>query len=176
MNCVLAYRHGGRGTRNGLLAFLTLIVGLAVLLSGCAGNPYKQFYQSAPASALEQIAQRRVAPAPEMPELYHGSDPKNDVAALAADGYVIIGSSSYNGPHRVGDALQQGKAVGADRILIYGKYARTVQTTLPLTLPTTQTSITNGNATAFGPGGMATAYGSALHNIRLPNDIHTYVC
>jgi membrane-associated protease RseP (regulator of RpoE activity) len=132
-------------------------------LSACADNPYKQFYQPAPSIAQQELMQRRIAPPPEIPELYHGGDLKTDIPALAADGYVVIGMSTYSGPEGSDhDALQQGKAVGADRIMTYHKYARTVQTALPLTLPTTQTSITNGTATAFGAGGAATAYGSAL--------------
>ena len=139
------------------------IVFATLLLSGCAGNPYKQFYQPAPSVAQQELIQRRIAPPPATPELYHGNDPKTDLPALAADGYVAIGMSSYNGPRGTDDdALQQGKAVGADRIVTFSKYARTVQTALPLTLPTAQTSVTNGTATAFGTGGTATAYGSAL--------------
>jgi hypothetical protein len=141
----------------------TFIVVTAMLLGGCAGNPYKQFYQPAPSVAQQDLMQRRVAPPPMLPELYRSGDPKTDIATLAADGYVVIGVSSYNGPRGSDDdALQQGKAIGADRVLTYGKYARTVQTAVPLALPTTQTSITNGTATAFGTGGSATAYGSAL--------------
>jgi PDZ domain len=136
-------------------------VGLALLLTSCAGNPYNQFYK--PVQGSQELTQRRLAPAPESPELYRGNDPKSDILALASDGYVVIGSSSFNGPNASdGEALKQGKQVGADRILIYGKYAGTVQTAVPLTLPTSQTSTTTGNATVFGPGGLATINGSAI--------------
>ncbi len=138
-----------------------VILGLALLLAGCAGNPYNQFYQPAP--GLQDLAQRRTAPAPELPELYRGNDPNSDISAAAADGYIVIGSSNYNGPNASDSkALEQGKRVGADRILVYGKYAGTVQTAVPLTIPTTQTSTSNGNATVFGNGGMATINGSSV--------------
>lgn len=141
----------------------TFILSATLLITGCAGNPYEQFYKPAQFIATQDIIQRRIAPPPVTPELYHGGDPKTDLPALAADGYVVIGVSSYNGLRGSDDdALDQGKAVGADRIVTYSKYERTVQTVLPLTLPTNQTSVTNGTATAFGPAGTATAYGSEL--------------
>lgn len=141
----------------------TFLLGTALFLAGCAGNPYEKFYQVTPGATPEDIAQRRLAPAPEVPEMLHGSDPKTDVQAQLADGYSVIGISSFHGPQaRDRDALKQAESVGADRVLAYSQYTRTTQTEVPITLPTTQTSITNGSATAFGTGGMATAYGTAL--------------
>jgi membrane-associated protease RseP (regulator of RpoE activity) len=46
-------------------------------------------------------------------------------------------------------------------VVVDPHYTGSQTTSVPLTLPTTQTSYTNGTATAFGPGGVATAYGNA---------------
>jgi hypothetical protein len=138
---------------------MRILVGLllALLVSGCE-NPYKKYYQPNAGLSPDLLAQRRVAPAPEHPEVYRGNDPKSDLPALMADGYSIIGHSSFNGTaENENGVIEQAKAVGADRVVIYGKYARTVQTAMPLTVPTTQTSTTTG--TVFGSGGMATVMG-----------------
>jgi hypothetical protein len=132
---------------------------LALLVSGCE-NAYKKYYQPNAGLSPEFLAQRRVAPPPEHPEVYRGNEPNSDLAALMAEGYGIIGHSSFNGAAEYENAVaivEQAKAVGADRVVIYGKYARTIQTAMPLTVPTTQTSTTTG--TVFGSGGMATVSG-----------------
>jgi PDZ domain len=136
---------------------------LLLTIAGCGTNPYKQYYQASQWVSPQYLSERRVAPPPDRSELLRGNDPKTDIEALAADGYVVIGTSSFNGPQ--GDeskVLEQAKEVGAERVLIYGKYTNTIQTAMPLTLPNTQTSLTTGSATAFGTGGTATAYGSAM--------------
>jgi hypothetical protein len=75
-----------------------VIVGLllALLVSGCE-NPYKKYYQPNAGLSPEFLTQRRVAPPPEHPEVYRGNNPTSDLAALMADGYAIIGHSSFNG-------------------------------------------------------------------------------
>jgi hypothetical protein len=139
-----------------------IIATYIVLATGCATNPYAQFYQSAAQAMLQSLAQRRVEPAPASPELLRGNDPKDDILSLESDGWIVIGASSFNGPRlSARQAIEQAKAVGADRVVVYGRLSSTERTIMPLTLPTTQTSVTNGTATAFGPNGMATAYGSA---------------
>jgi len=138
-----------------------VVLGFASLLPNCVGNPYNEFYQ--PAAASAELAQRRIAPAPELPELSHGNDPKTDVLALVGDGYVVIGSYNFTGTRASDEeALKQGKQVGADRVLVYDKYANTVQTVTPITVPVSKTFITNSNATVFGTGGAATVSGSSV--------------
>jgi hypothetical protein len=137
-----------------------VIVGLllALLVSGCE-NPYKKYYQPSAGLSPDILAQRRIAPPPEHPEVYRGNDANSDIPALIADGYAVIGQSSFNATAENENALvEQAKAVGADRVVIYGKYARTIQTAMPLTVPTSQTSTTTG--TVFGSGGMATIMGN----------------
>jgi hypothetical protein len=132
------------------------------LLAGCAANPYAKFYQPAPDEVLRTVPQRRVQAPPAVPELLRGNSPQEDLDALYAEGYVLVGQSSFNGPKLSSDdAVEQGKKIGADRVIVYGALASTEHTEIPLTLPTTQTSVTNGMATAYGPAGSATAFGTA---------------
>ena len=158
-----------------------VIVGLllALLVSGCE-NPYKKYYQPNAGLSPDMLAQRRVTPPPEHPEVYRGNDPNSDLAALVADGYAVIGHSSFNGTAENQNAVvEQAKAVGADRVVIYGKYARTIQTAMPLTVPTTQTSTTTG--TVFGSGGMAmvsghtTTYGSETTYVPISIDRYDFL-
>jgi membrane-associated protease RseP (regulator of RpoE activity) len=135
---------------------------MAALLGGCMANGYAKFYTPNASITADDIAARRLAPAPDDPELVHGDDPKVDVPAAQADGYLIVGASSFHGPQASdANAVAQAKVVGADRVLVFGKYMGTSQSVVPITTPTTQTSFTTGSANVFGSGGMATAFGSA---------------
>ena len=143
-----------------------LLAVIIVSLSGCASNPYKKFYHSAPAEVLQTVTQRRAQVAPAVPELFQGNNPQDDLNSLAAEGYVVIGQSSFNGPRLDADqALEQGKRVGADRVIVYGHLASVEHASIPVTLPTSQTSVTNVNATAFGPAGTANVYGTGTTTI-----------
>jgi PDZ domain len=134
----------------------------AALLSGCMGNGYADFYTANAAVTPQDIAERGLAPAPTDPELVRGSDPKVDLPAAMADGYAVIGSSSFNGPQaNDANAVAQAKVVGADRVITFNKYARTAQSVVPITTPTAQTSFSTGSANIVGSAGMATAFGSA---------------
>jgi hypothetical protein len=135
---------------------------MAALLSGCMANGYAEFYKPNANFTAEEIATRRLAPPSSDPDLVRGNDPKVDVPAAVAEGYLIIGTSSFNGPQASdANALAQAKVVGADRVLAFGKYARTTEAVVPITTPTMQTFFTTGSANVFGSGGMATAFGSA---------------
>ena len=137
-------------------------VALSVTIGGCNGNGYADFYKPNSAISPEDLARRRFAAPPSEPELLHGSDTKGDVAAALAEGYAVVGSSSFEGPQASdASAVAQAKVVGADRVVVFNKYSRTAQGVLPITTPTTQTSFSTGSANAFGNGGMATAFGSA---------------
>lgn len=138
------------------------VVLVAALLGGCMANGYTRFYTPNASVTADDIAARRMAPAPEEPELIHGNDPKVDIPAALADSFLIIGASSFHGPQASdANAIAQAKVVGADRVLVFSKFLGTSQSVLPITTPTTQTSFTNGSASVFGTGGMATAFGSA---------------
>lgn len=106
------------------------IAALGAAVAGC--NGYAKYYSPNPSMSAEVIAELRVNPPPAEPELVHGGDPKVDIPGTLADGYILIGSSSFHGPQaNDAGAVAQGKIVGADRVLIFNKYLRTDQGVMP---------------------------------------------
>jgi membrane-associated protease RseP (regulator of RpoE activity) len=119
----------------------------ACLLIGCATNPYQQYYHPVSGISEQLLAERRVAPPTAMPELYHSSQPNIDGPATLADGFVLIGTSTFKGPSgSEDDALKQGKAVGADRVLIFSRYAGVVEKMAPRSAPGTVGHIAYGSS------------------------------
>ena len=137
-----------------------VVVSLVLLLAGCSPNGYRDFYQPSSSITPKEIEARRLGPAPEIPQLIRGSNVEADVRAATEQGFTIIGSSSFNGVTATDkELIDHAKSIGADRVLSYGTYRQTIQTAIPMTFPTAQTSITNGSATIYGPRGSSTAYG-----------------
>lgn len=139
---------------------LSAITSLACALSACA-NGYADFYhQVAPTNIVLSV---RDGTPPAQPEVMRGSYPVKDaVQEMARKGYGVLGYSSYNGPRgSVQDAVAQGKQVGADIVMIFDpRYAGSTTSSIPITTPTTQTTYSSGTATAYGPGGPVTAFGT----------------
>lgn len=145
------------------IATLTVVT-LVALVTGCASG-YTEFYRPAAGATPEAIARVRAAPPPETPlvERAAPADPRAVSDAYAKRGYIVIGSSMFNSGDSEPDssAIAQGKAVGADLVLILNpEYTGSVTTRMPLTTPTSSTTYSTGRATAYGPGGSVTAYGS----------------
>jgi len=136
---------------------------LVLSLTGCAVNGYSKFYQQVPDATPEAIAQIRAAPPPETPLVMYAAKPP-DPKPFMQQGYAVIGYSSFNSGHNEPDseAVAQAKKIGADLVVIVDpNYTGSVTSQIPLTLPTTTTSQTNGSATAYGSGGSVTAYGNS---------------
>lgn len=136
-----------------------LLLSAMLLLGGCA-NGYKQFYQ--PVNAV--VTAPRSGAVTANPSVDH--IPNASPAVLAnyeRQGYMPIGYSSFNSgrPEPDANAIEQGRAVGADLVLIVNpQYTGTMMTSIPITTPTTSTAYSTGTATAYGPYGMVNAYGS----------------
>ena len=149
---------------------LLLLLSSVVLLSGCASG-YQEFYKPRPGSSPEAIAAMRAAPPPPMPVVERSKpiDSTTVVDAYAKRGYVVIGTSFFNSGRTEAEepALLQGKLIEADLVLILNpRYTGSVTTSIPITTPTSTTSYSSGSATAFGPGGPVTAYGSGTTTTR----------
>jgi hypothetical protein len=139
------------------------IITAALVLAGCA-NGYRDFYREIPGATPGIIAKRRVAPAPDAPIVDHsGLNPHDIIAQYGEQGYGAIGYSSFNGGKAAeSGAIEQGKKVGADIVVISNpQYTGTRSSVIPIVTPTTSTSYTAGSATAYGRGGPVTAYGSS---------------
>jgi hypothetical protein len=138
---------------------------ISLLLGGCASS-YKTFYKQQPDVAPETISVWRVNPPPAVPMLERTASNNVDaiLATYAKRGYQLIGYSIFNsGANETeASALEQGKEVGADLVLVANpRYTGSTTSTIPIVVPTTTTSYTTGSATAFGNGGSVTAYGNA---------------
>ena len=155
--------HGGNlMTRVRFTEFLTLLV--ALLLSGCVSG-YQQFYKPVREATPEVIARTRVGPPPANPivERAQPASPETITNAYTRRGYAVIGHASFNSGRRESDeaAIQQGRDVGADLVLILNpRYTGSVTTSIPITTPTTSTAYSSGSATAYGAGGPVTVLGS----------------
>ncbi len=143
-----------------------VVIGTAALLTACASG-YSQFYRPAQGATPETIAALREAPPTGQPIVERAAPPGPDTTALldayAKRGYVLIGLSSFNSGRTESEdaAIQQGRQVGADLVLILNpRYTGSTTTAVPLTTPTTTTSYSTGTATAYGAGGVVNAYGS----------------
>ncbi|MEP7043661.1 MAG: PDZ domain-containing protein [Dokdonella sp.] len=78
-------------------------------------------YVADPGRDASTIAEMRAAPAPAIAELVAGKSQAADQSRLVAQGFVRIGTAHYRGGEAAaqGEALDQGKRVGAERILLY---------------------------------------------------------
>jgi hypothetical protein len=150
-----------RGRRHVRSIFrITYFVSSILLIAGCAANPYKQFYRGNPDG---RTVDNYIAPTGPL-EIYATDNFNRDVDAMEKRGFVPVGSSDFNGAsNKVSedDLREQAEKLGAAAVLVSSHYTHTVSGAMPLMLPNTSTSVTNGNATVYGPGGSANVYGSA---------------
>lgn len=150
---------------------VSVVVPLAVLLSalvsGCASNGYKKFYQPSNGATPEAIAALRAGPAPEAPTLERRGEPQDWSEfwkSYERRGFGHIGSSSFTttGTFDAKAALAQGREVEADLVVLLPPKDRGTSTGAVTTfIPTTTSAVTNSNATAYGMGGTVSAFGSS---------------
>lgn len=136
-----------------------LLLLISLTLSGCV-NPYVKYYKG--------VEDARTLPAyvsiTDEPKVYSSQSLDEDVKAMKAKGFMPIGYSSFSaktGTVSEEQALSKSKAIGAHVVLVTSKYSHTDSGVMPLSIPKTSTSYTNGNATAYGSGGFVNAYGSS---------------
>ena len=125
---------------NGLtsrLQFLATAAIILLFLSGCAANPFSQFY-------FDYTGGRDVTTLPGVaapdgaPEVYTGQDVDADIQQMWENGYELLGYSSFNASKATEQqALAHGKSVKAAVILVYTEYAETLSGAVPLMLPQT---------------------------------------
>ena len=130
------------------------------VFAGCASNPYAQFYRGTPDG---RTIENYIPPTGPL-QIYTTNDFARDVDALEKRGFAPIGNSAFNGAaNRVSERQlrEQAEKLGTAAVLVSSHYTHTVSGAMPLTLPNTSTSVTNGTATVSGPGGFANVNGSA---------------
>jgi hypothetical protein len=108
---------------------------LLILLAGCAqmrvtppaGQPQgpaesrKPHYEAVAGQDPATIAKLRTAPAPAEPEISQGTTTAGDEQTLIGRGFVRIGNGydGAGGSHAREWAIEQGRSVGADKVLLY---------------------------------------------------------
>jgi hypothetical protein len=139
------------------------ILALILLFSGCATNYFERFYQ-------DKVAADAIGyylPYSGKSQVFGSSDQAQDSIHLLENGYLLLGDSSFVTPAKTTIEMLKSyaKQVGADVVLWTSSYQGQVQANLPMMQynpgPSyTATSSGTGTATAFGPAGSATAFGS----------------
>lgn len=137
------------------------IVLIALILTGCVSNPYRNFYTDHTGGMGPLNNPIFVGPQKD-PTLFRGKDTLEDWKNMTRNGYILIGQSDFNiSSANDSDAIIHARNVGADIVIVYVNYTDTQSGSMPLTLPDNRSSSSFGSATAFGPGGSATAFGSS---------------
>lgn len=153
-----------------------LLIGLLVL-AGC-GNPYAKFYQPAPDA--ESLAAYVTPGQQSDPVIVNAGDNWDEAyKALLRKGLRPLGYSSFEAADVGSDGmLTQAKAVGATNVLIGVQYKKTVSGSVPLTLPSTSTTMHSGSV--YGNGGYgsysgtSTTYGTNTTYIPYNTDRYAY--
>jgi hypothetical protein len=147
-------------------AVLLLVTVMACSLSGC-GNSFSQFYSG---KTLTQLRAEGVLPAdPEgSPKVYRVADLPTALDERLQEGWVMMGTSSWNGPVEWSDetklAGEHAKQIGASLVLWGWRPAGSRTASIPVTTPTTSTSYTSGTVYSGGSSasytGTSTNYGT----------------
>jgi hypothetical protein len=133
---------------------------LALPLLSCS-NAYQEYYtdllKGKPVSSVSHLI-----PNNGLVELYRGTTPDEDNAAMFENGYVLIGYSSFNGPlNSQNDPLAVARKVRAHVVVVYGTYTNTVAGSIPYTVRSPGTYVTtNSTGTIYGTAGSATYTGT----------------
>ena len=142
---------------------------LILFLTGCVTNPYSDYYNPYDRKTSSQIKKSEDSGLADpiiisIPDLENKDDVENIFQKYVRKGYYLIGESNFNGPEvNKDDLLNHARSIGADLVLTNVKYLTTVSGTVPLTLPTTNTTYHSGSITGdvFGSySGTTTSYGT----------------
>jgi len=145
------------------------LVCAVTLLSGCATNPFGQFYQSY-TNGMPATVQQRLLPSAPQPQIISAApqNHKDEGRRLEERGFICIGFSGFvGGAPTQSQLIEQAKKVGADVVIHTSAYSHTEQGVRPLfTYQPGQTYTTThygtANANVYGSGGYA--YGSGTYS------------
>jgi len=151
-----------------------LVIG-ALLLAGCA-NPYKQFYTDN-TGGMDFFKNGYAILPSNGPQLMRGGNQDEDAQKMMEDNYVLLGYSSFFGREfKESLAIAQGKEIHADVVLLYMNFKDTQSGNMPLVLPDTQTSTTQGTGvvgmTPYSGSFTTTTYGS--RTMYMPFNVNRY--
>lgn len=137
---------------------------MSVVLSEPAmANDWEKFYRAYPGAnqGIEAVVPPEIVPSSD--------DADSDMEAMWRKGFAPIGFTSFTSSNgKTADAVRFARKLKARYLIVATNLASSATIPLPLTLPTAQTTYSNGTATAYGSGGYArgtysgtsTTYGS----------------
>jgi PDZ domain len=155
---------------------LAAIGATLALLAGCATG-FEKYYHPGPPERLA-LAAPTLVPSPPKPAVYmHSADVQADAKRLAEDGYIYIGESSFYGPankSNEGQAVDQGKKVGASLVLFKSQYKDTRSGVVPYTVANPNVvSTVSTSGTVYGSNGNSANY-SGTGTVTSPGGYSTY--
>lgn len=124
------------------------------ILSGCA-NGFTQYYRG---MSKDEVLARTGPRAPAEPRTIRTNNVAAESEHLAENGYALVGESNFQGPvsrSAESKAVAQAKAIGAEVVTLAVADAGSSTVSMPIATPTTSTSYSSFNGTAFN-----SAYGS----------------
>lgn len=155
------------------------IIALVATIAGCAANPYKQFYTSN-YNKSDPNARQNVEFLAEnqQPKIIRVSPDqvRDQVRTLVSQGYIVLGSSAYNGPvASEAQVAQVAKSVGATLAIHSASYAGTETRTRIESVGTISNTYGGGQVYGdvnLGYSGNSTTYGT--QNIPVVDQIRRY--
>lgn len=134
-----------------------------IAATGAYANDWQKFYTPVQSALF-------LAAATVPPEVVPtAGDIESDVRQMWRRGFGAVGYSSFNSPNsKVSDAVKWAGKLKARYVVVATQLSSSTTASIPITVPTSTTSVTNGQATAYGSGGYAsgnysgttTTYGS----------------
>lgn len=127
-----------------------LLILSCIFLSGCATNPYTQFYSDNTVSISEELKANTLYPYSGKTQVYTTNNHNRDAQNLAEKGYMNIGVSSFHGTNPPSQSQLQKHAenVGADIVLYESHYMGSEVGAVPVfnfTPSKTSTTTSSGN-------------------------------
>lgn len=141
----------------------------ASFLTGCATNPFAQYYQTY-TNQWPVAVQQRLLPTAANPQIVNvaPANTREEARRLLERNMICVGFSSFHGgAAKQQQLVEQAKRVGADVVLFVSQYSHTEQGVRPVlnyhpgeTYTTTEHGTANANI--YGSGGYA--YGSGTYS------------
>lgn len=139
----------------------------AIILTGCASNPYAQYYESY-TNRMSASVYQRLLPSPPEPQIIVASEERHKAEGrrLEERGFICTGFSGFvgGGPTQQ-QLIEQAKRVGAAFVIATSAYSHTEQGVQPLFSYNpgqtyTTTHYGTANVTVHGRGGYAHGSGT----------------
>lgn len=177
---------------------LVSVIALTLLFSlgGCNSlkNPYSQFYRASPFNVSDSEKGSEIEPEISFVEIDGFRSRVND---FLENNFLVLGESHFYAQEKLTrdkKAIAQAKEIGATHILVGRKFKNSRSGSVPLTLPTQNTSYTHGNVggqnfygningnnfsgntSGYSYSGTSTTYGSKTTNIPFHIETYTVAC